>query len=388
MEKNTMELNTTLLRGRWFSLTLIVLISLFLPVDGVCDTGIFFVHMGPLAPGSTRLPNQTILYQWNEQTTSLDQVWTLGKDIPAWDIDVYPGSGPVIIAQGDWFPVKLYVFWKDQVLRPDTVSLDITGRVSQYHYFDNADGSSQIQMRYIDTAQGKAEQFSFRRVTLEGHRHTSPPGATTEIRLAGPRARYGGREHDIVCLTGHPSGVLKGIHSDIEFDATSIPDSIVQSRPMGRWNLTVNEPSYRVLQSVPHTTGTTWTELLVHNRLSDTWSSIRVEGGETSPRPFNNWLIGIIADTNPKTSYETNKGYPPVLRETIVVIDPMTAHQFTVHLGKMSQVLWVEEDTVYYKTGSNLYRARIADDDFVDRTILISDFKVNYIHWAFRGSSE
>lgn len=62
--------------------------------------------------------------------------------------------------------------------------------------------------------------------------------------------------------------------------------------------------------------------------------------------------------------------------------------QFTVHLGKTSEVLWIEDSTMYFRRGHELHRARIDNDALVDATLLVSDFKVNFIHWAFRGSSE
>jgi len=74
-------------------------------------------------------------------------------------------------------------------------------------------------------------------------------------------------------------------------------------------------------------------------------------------------LIGTIASKNPQTNFTTN--FSAVLSEEVVLVDPVNLTQFTVHLGKDSQVLWIENNDVYYRVGQELYKAKIENKDFV-----------------------
>jgi len=106
----------------------------------------------------------------------------------------------------------------------------------------------------------------------------------------------------------------------------------------------------------------------------------------TMPRLLGNWLGGVIFDDNPETDYEKRMSGPAVPREDAVLIDPLTLHSFTVHLGEWCELLSIDGDVVYYRVDKGLYRARIQDDGFVERRLLVTDRIVRGINWAFRGS--
>ena len=129
-------------------------------------------------------------------------------------------------------------------------------------------------------------------------------------------------------------------------------------------------------------------QLLIQNRDTQEWHSLVLPGAETNPHVVNEWLVGVVADPNPENDYEARRFYGAVPRTEVILIDPFEVHQFTVNLGKQSEVLWIEGDSVWYRIDDGLYQARIENDNFVDRTLLVKDSLVTRIHWAFRGKRE
>ena len=365
----------------------LALVLLFSITITATAQSLYFIHHGPLTSGSPRIPNVAIIYEWNENTGELTQVWPTGPDVEAFTVEVYPDPGPIVVTQGEWSFETLYVFWRDDIRVPEFIELEAPGSVTKYHYVPMSDGTHQMEIRYFDrtnkNSSDRDRTFGYTLVPLgrseEAHVDTGARGLG-EPRVAGSTS--------IISFRRDPSSVLTPIGTEFAFDELSIPDSVVTSESSRGWNLILNEPSHRCLLSVPDRHGLTHRELLVQDRATGTWQSVMIEGSRTTPRPINGWLVGTIADTDPETDYEARKGFPSLLREEAVVFDPLTCHQFTVHLGKMSEVLWIEDSTLYFRTGQELHRARIDNDALVDATLLISDFKVNFIHWAFRASSE
>ena len=76
-----------------------------------------------------------------------------------------------------------------------------------------------------------------------------------------------------------------------------------------------------------------------------------------------------------------------MMREEVVLVNPIDMHQFSIHLGEFSEILWIENDEVYYRIFKDLYKATIKGDDFVDRKLVLSDFRVFSMHWAFSSSN-
>lgn len=365
-------------------LALVMLFSITITATG---QSLYLIHHGPLKGGSPRVPNVAIIYQFDEDTGELTLVWPTGVDVEAFTVEVYPDPGPIVITQGEWSFERLYVFWRDNIRTPEFIKLEAPGSVSKYRYVPMPDGTSQMEIKYFDGTNNNSSDrdrtFGYTLVPLAGSPEAHVDTGARELwepRVAGSTS--------IISFRRDPSSVLTPIGTAFAFDEFSILDSVVTSETSRGWNLILNEPSHRCLLSVPDRHGLTHRELLVQDRATGTWQSVMIEGSRTTPRPINGWLVGTIADTDPETDYEARKGFPSLLREEAVVFDPLTCHQFTVHLGKMSEVLWIEDSTLYFRTGQELHRARIDNDALVDATLLISDFKVNFIHWAFRASSE
>jgi len=182
------------------------------------------------------------------------------------------------------------------------------------------------------------------------------------------------------------NGELSPLMYGKSFEWTPVPDGIVTMKSSNGWVMVANEPVYRALMSVADRNGLTQREVLIYHRATNVWKSIMVGGAETALRVTNGWLTGVIADPDPETNRDIHRGFPSILRDEVVLINPWDDHAITVRLGKGCEILWVEDETVYYRVGTDLYKARIGKDDFVDRELLLSDPRIEFVHWAFRGS--
>jgi len=209
----------------------------------------------------------------------------------------------------------------------------------------------------------------------------------SEVRLDGP-GRLLVSADDVLWVDVLPDGSMKSRNEQPVLIDVSIPDSIIVMKSSYGWNLIAAEPAFLVLCSVPDKNGYKERELLVLNRATGQWSSLLVPGAETAPRLVGRWLVAAISPSDPRTDFVKRGGYPPLRQAKSVMVNPMMARQFTVHLGEQSEVLWIEDSTAYYRVQDSLFTARVANDDFKDRRIILTDPRVLHIHWAFRGGED
>ena len=127
-------------------------------------------------------------------------------------------------------------------------------------------------------------------------------------------------------------------------------------------------------------------ELLIYNVEKEAWNSFIIGGTTTKLRRVNQCFAGVIRET--EGASEGTRSVPPGhwRTEDVVLVDPATASIFEVHIGKNPEVLWISDEVIYYKTHASLYKARIENNDVVDRQLLITNPKVFMIHWGFSGN--
>ena len=207
-------------------------------------------------------------------------------------------------------------------------------------------------------------------------------------KLSGIISPYGNGTDNLCNILIDSLGVITARSPKIDLGSYVIPDDLIQMHSSKGWNVIANENDYLAILSVPEKHGLVNRELLIYNKSSREWSSILIPGARTAPTIVNNFLAGIIAEVDPNTDYELLIGYPPILSDSTVIINPMTALQFTVKLGENSEVLWIENSTAYYRVGDSLFSAQMQNNDLVNKQLILKDEKIKHIHWAFMVSSQ
>jgi hypothetical protein len=210
-----------------------------------------------------------------------------------------------------------------------------------------------------------------------------------ELRLAGASRPGAGGDNDIISfrnitsaspdnLTGN-TGIVAGIFP--------VPDSLIVMKNSYYWSVFAQEAAFVALCSTPERSGLSQREVLIYDRQDVKWHSALVPGDVTVLRPVNGWIIGDVVRSDPRDDWNRRVGGPGVITDSSILIDPATSKIWVTDLGHDSEILWVDHDTVYYRSEDALYRAKIGETDFVDRALLIKDPRITYIHWAFRRSA-
>jgi hypothetical protein len=261
--------------------------------------------------------------------------------------------------------------------------------LNHWRYVDNGDGRWFLKVSIETRSESLAVVQTIETIIdLSTLKVTEPsalsPDATTRLIRSGNALQYGSVEtrRAGLSLQGNQWTARDPV---LKSNSVAIPDSIVQRKTSYCWNLFANEPQFYALQSVPERSGLTSREILVYNRLKGAWNSLDIPGARTRLRSFGTWLGGVVTDPDPATNYEKRFGGPPVPRQDVVLVNPLELRSFTVHLGEWCELLSIEGDVVFYRIEKELYRARIQDDDFVDRQLILKDLQVVGINWAFSG---
>jgi hypothetical protein len=356
-------------------------IIVLLAQNSYCDS-LFFIYNGPPEGGSAHTGNQFIIYGFDTAAKELAPVWTAGKNVEVRDIKLYDNGGPIILKQE---PTKIFIIPTQNI--KNALSFDLSGFnwIENYYYFSKQDSLGYLEIIYLknpadsnpSSAMGIANYSivdGFREVTSKAMAQDG------ELRLCGD---------DVVSFRTLSDIPAKPYDIDIAFDGAPVPDSIVHRKNSIAWVMIANESDFRAFLSVPEKNGLTQRELLIYNRRTGMWKSILLEGAQTKLELRNGWLVGRIADQSPETDFTLRRGVPPIARENVIIINPLTMSIVTVRLGgTVSSVLLIENDTVYYRIDEDLYRARISNSGFVDSELIVSDSRVFSIGRAFRGTME
>lgn len=347
-----------------------------------------FVFTGPTYDGTPAAPHTAIIFCVNSSAGKLEPVWSLPEKERPLGMRLYDNEIITLMVSRNWLKdniEKMYVFSADSTDRPFTVNLadfPLRASIPNQHFFISENGNNHIELvvkpyvqdgpyRLIDAESGSILD---RGQAVESGR---------EMRLAGFASPYYEHSDNIVPLIMDTTGalyVLGGKPWQPQRPLPPVPTDIIKLKPYVEWNMFANERDYSALHRIPRGVNPNQLELLIYDKNRSEWNSVLIPGAETRLRLINGWLVGVIADPDP------NAHYPSICRQDAVFINPRTFHQFTVHLGGVRpEVLWVDGDEVWYRTGDELYKARIANDDLVDRQLIVKDRDVFMIYWAFRG---
>jgi hypothetical protein len=387
-----MSAKNSLTKGRSNRVLWLMFFVYFISASASSSAGqIFFIYGQPGWEQINKRPYETSVFRLGSNN-GLEKVWSIGPDIQINDIKTFYGARKAIISECDIIYThlikKLCIIPFDSVAETYAIDLTRLGSVTGYRYFAMKDASDQLRIGYKERVDDPSSKLKFTFVdsndsTLSVRSTLAGKG---EVRLSGIRSEYSGGESDFSKVKVSFGNIITSIDTGIALASTTIPDSVIKIDTEDTWNLIANTPGYFALASIPRKHGITHRQLLIYNRVAGTWDLLNTEGSGTHLRQVNDRLVGIVGDTDPRTNYDKHMGYESILREEVVVVNPQQSHQFIVHLGKNCEVLWIEQDSVYYRLDDSLYRARIENDDFIDRQLLLTDPRVRYFHWAFKGS--
>jgi hypothetical protein len=160
-------------------------------------------------------------------------------------------------------------------------------------------------------------------------------------------------------------------------------------------------------------------DIYVHDRTTDRWSTIQIEGSWSETRLFGPWLATLVRMTNldkrPGPGRDSERGAgadgSPTDGERYEEIDglPNVHHEYATWAGRFywmpgilliqnladgrkirietdqedSEILWVGTDTVLYRVNDTIYQAQIVGDKLQNTTVVVEDEGVPEIHWAF-----
>ena len=351
----------------------------------VSAESLFFIESGPRVYNSARVPASTIIYKFNQKNSNLDSVWTLNPAKITSNVYTYSSSNTVIIPEEDWIIEKINILKTNSIDKPQTINIENYGQVTKYNFLSN--NNNLLDLTYKRDRLASKEHVVFDVDILKEVDSTkSLSNKTSELRLSGPLPAYGTGTADVVDVRISVDGTLESVGSNYSFETSPVPDSIIYMEDSDGWVVIANEQLFRVLLSVPVKHGPTQRELLIYNRQTKIWNSILMEGSKTAPRLINDWLVGIVAETDPETNYTTRKGFPSILTDKSMLVNPLTLQSFSLTLGEKSEVLWIENNDLYYRVEDKLFKAKIENETLINNELLYTDPKIKRIHWAFKGN--
>jgi hypothetical protein len=365
-----------------------------------CSPDILFAQEGPLVLISRehvfrdqwRSPYVCRLYSLDEQARGLTQIWS--DSIPCSNIRLFESSGVLLITVGYNGAEQFQVYSTQRLALISTIDATSSNALVLAHYYSTANQSGQLELIYSNGGPSGNPSITTKRISTERDAAVNSVAEIEdqgELRLGGVRAPYGGGEEDLVRIENIRASPVTAWDLDQELEGFPVPDSVIVMKESRGWSLIANESNFRALLSTPHQNGLTQREILLFDRNSQSWSSILIPGNETCPCLINGYLAGVIEDGDPRTDWspENKSKLPPAQREESVILDIFQKRAQVVHLGKDSEIIWIEAGSVYYRVGNKLYSSTLAENGLANVEMIIQDEQVRDVHWAFRsvGSS-
>jgi hypothetical protein len=148
-------------------------------------------------------------------------------------------------------------------------------------------------------------------------------------------------------------------------------------------------------------------EMQLYNKADGTWHEIMVPGeyptGLTQLKPFGNWIAGTpvgkqiegfpktLVDKVRKNKREQDNQYGNLLimnpKEEIFLYSIETGKEYTIKTdSEESEVLLIEDDTVFYRVKDAVYKASL-EDNFKNPELIIRNPELINVYWAFKGPS-
>lgn len=144
----------------------------------------------------------------------------------------------------------------------------------------------------------------------------------------------------------------------------------------------------------------------VFNKKNQEWQRVRFPGGRTLIREFGPWLGGFVADDRReeespgkeiRDQIMMRNQFPRPFRYRaedariycpgiLVLYNADTQQHYEIQTGQGdSEVLLVDDKTVYYRVNDEIHRAEIGTDRVTEGSLLAKEDHIVNIHWAFMG---
>ena len=361
----------------------VVAATLFSATSAYAAGPMYFVHALPQGSDRAGRSIQTVIYRWDDATQNLVEVWSPPANTRTSNLDIYLEAGYVVIGEGHYSPRRLHIL--PLVSGEDTTSIDLSefDYVPRYYLLRDSAGNYTFRITHRDrTSDGKSVS-SMSMVSLKQPELTreAPPVVTDMT----PEVSYGDNDNTAFTFRTLPEAGAVSVYESVTIDVPLLPDSLCHDIVSYGWTWFASTDDFYAFFAAMESDRPDQALVLVYDRNNESWHRYEPVGAATRLRPLNGWLVGHVAGASPNNDYERRVFHTPVERDQMVVLNPMTGHTFYVPMGTWSDILWLEDDAVYYRAFDTLYRARIENDAFVDRELLLQGETAFYMTAAYRG---
>jgi hypothetical protein len=318
---------------------------------------------------------------------SLTSVWSSESQVPIYYVDTYQRDSTLVISKGLPSPKEVILFGSTKLREPRSVRT-VNGDTSLAHHqlIVQATGIRLLSFQlYCSKTNGVLPEREYFNLSEMRQSSAQALSAGYEVRLSGMSSPYTGAPSNGVLPLIFENGLFHFRDSSLSLGLGPVPDAAIPIGAVRGWNLIANEIDFAAVMPLS-TVSMTEREILVYNKAQQTWKLYTLPGGATYARLINGYLVGVVAQPNPESNPAEYKGFPPILSGDVVILDPIRAVQYVVHLGGDCEVLWIDQQIAFYRLGDQLYQAHIENNDFTDKRLLVSDPSVKHIHWAIPGS--
>ena len=344
---------------------------------------IYFISqgVGPRAMPDNR-PLPCTIYLLDEDQKALVPVWSLPGDTTSNAVAVYSSLGTVAIGEGD-MPNQFHVI---SLRCDDQTQMDMRKKLRRMGGPWSLAANANMTRVSFWCRNSSRENQVFHQLSLDSSSVDAAEKSadTSAIRLAGLAPEYSASQGDCIRFPQPANGQFQHSNPQYKSLVPRVPEGLIRTVTTRGWLLIANEETFLALTPIRDRHGLTQREVLIYHQADSTWHSLMVEGSETKLSTINGWLVGVVANTNPKTNIEAHISYAPLVTRRVVFVDPLEQHQFIAELEGLGEVLWITDDeVVYYRCNRSIHRARIQDDDLVERSVAATDFLTDIIHWGF-----
>ena len=361
----------------------VVAANLFPAASSIATDNMYFVHALPNGSDQGGRPIQTIIYQWDGTVDTVVETWSLPANSYTSTLNIYLEAVYVVIGEGPDTPQMLYGLPMGN--EEDTIVIDLHthAMVFHEHLLQDSTGNRYLLLSSLNEESGKSGELVDSLFMLgEGVNGGNVSKSLDEML---PEMTYGKYDYATLGFREKPApGARSQIHK-VTFPGPGVPDSLVPSTPCWGWVWSAATAEFDALCVWIDEHRLDFRDVYVLNRHTSEWSFLQIRGGATKLRPLNGWLVGRVAYSSPTADHARRVSGPPVERDEMVILNPMTGHTFYEPMGTWSDILWLEDDAVYYRAFDTLYRARIENDAFVDRELLLQGDTAFYMTAAYRG---
>jgi len=332
-------------------------------------------------------PHTATFYKYDENTDTLEKIWTLDSNKWVDDVRHYSDLNLLMIGYNEKY--KSYKTDHLVVIPCDTLSkrsyyeIGEDYKILNYHLLQGNNNS------YLEMSIRKSRSPSEKAyLNLESKNYVDDKALSSDLeyRLAGSATEFYGAKSDLLDAKIDDSGLMSFPHTNYPAIPEPVPDSVRRMKGSRIYNLMVNEKNSFIFSSIPYESDIKQRELLFYNKIDSTWHSLLIDGDFTSLRYINGWLVSTVAYSDPNFDWK-RRGGKEILTKKLVMVSIDDLQSYYIELDDIAELIWIDDNKdVYYRIKLELYKAKLENNDFVDKRMIIKAPFVLGIHWAFRGS--